>query len=164
MSKSYSTSSSSSSAVTKSYIIVHDGARVLIGMGGRCGPNRNLRSGFHLPGGTIDKADIDARGAALRELEEEAGIRLPWSYVTTSFAHPTRPDITFVVAKVGDVSGYVDDHDRPDITNPNDEPFKAWYAIEISECVNDTKNFVAFSGTDWFGEGIREAVARGFLK
>jgi len=63
-----------------------------------------MANAFVFPGGAVDTSDADARAAAARELQEEAGLRLPvealapWSHWITPSFEPKRFSAHFFVA------------------------------------------------------------------
>ena len=138
----------------KAYVIVHDGANVLIGTGGRSGRKRAKRGGYHLPGGTIDlKADANYQTAALRELQEETGIDAAVPKIEGVVDSPGAPDVVFVVARVADVNALVQGFARPVVKHQYDEPFEALLALPVDKCWENA-NFDAKFWTDWFKHGL----------
>tara|TARA_R110001583_G_scaffold192509_1_gene359066 strand:- start:77 stop:526 length:450 start_codon:yes stop_codon:yes gene_type:complete len=147
--------------MAKAYIIVHDGADVLVGIGGRSGGDRNVRSGYHLPGGTINPAETP-EATAIRELSEETGIE-PQQLVVESnnITANNAPGVTFIVARVISVDNLVANFIRPAVNNIYDEPFERLLSLR-SEDSWDNDNFSAQYYTNWFMYGLyaaRELIA-----
>lgn len=145
--------------MAKAYIIVHDEADVLIGIGGRSGRSRAVRGGYHLPGGTIDHGE-SAEQAAIRELTEETGIAAQHVVVqNNNITTTSTPGVTFVVAKVvggGSVDNLVAHFQRPNIINQYDEPFTSVISLR-SEDSWENEYFNARYYTDWFMHGLYAA-------
>jgi 8-oxo-dGTP pyrophosphatase MutT (NUDIX family) len=140
--------------MAKAYIIVHDATDVLVCQGGNSGKPPKARQGYHLPGGTAKLANL--RQEALRELEEETGIKLTLADVTNDFAVN---GVTFVVAKVPKVSALA--FNPPMANNPNDQPFTSMVALPKNDWGN--KNFDAAYYTDWFKDGLQHAYQNNML-
>jgi len=141
--------------MSKVYIIVYDGANVLIGQGGNSGNPSTARQGYHLPGGTYFTGT--AEDAAIRELLEETGIkeeaiRIEHNNITSD---QTR-GVIFVLARTESVEGLVAGFVRPPVKNPHDEPFRSIISVS-AENLADNDNFSAKFCTDWFAHGLRAA-------
>lgn len=147
--------------MAKAYIIVHDGADVLVGRGGRSGGNRDVRGGYHLPGGKMNHGETP-EAAAMRELREETGIDpqhlvVENNNITTNNA----PGVTFIVARVLSVDVLVANFIRPAVIDQFDEPFEGLGSLR-SEDSWDNVNFSEQFYTDWFMHGLyaaRELIA-----
>ncbi|MBL4940593.1 MAG: NUDIX hydrolase [Colwellia sp.] len=142
--------------MAKAYIIVHDGADVLIGVGGRSGKKRNIRGGYHLPGGTINYGETP-EAAAIREFSEETGLDAQQLVIErNNITANDAPGVTFIVARVQSVDDLVASFIRPAVNNAYDEPFEGVISLR-SEDSWDNDNFSAQYYTDWFLYGLYAA-------
>ncbi|USA45202.1 NUDIX domain-containing protein [Acinetobacter sp. C26M] len=142
----------------KAYLIVYDGKNILIGQGGKSGSKKVERQGYHLPGGSFETDPINA---VIRELKEETGIDLNKSQIEEEAIQISDSGFTinFYIANVDSVETLVDDFERPDVTNPYDEPFESLLSL-ISKNSWENENFCAKFNTDWFKLGLTAAKDR----
>ncbi len=151
------TTKAKAKAKAKVYIIVHDGTNVMVGTGGKSGKHRQVRQGYHLPGGTQNPNETPF-AAARRELEEETGVIIPTTTAHIPVTTSAVSDVTFIVVKVASVANLCSNFKRPAITdlNMNDEPFAGLTSILSNDSWLDT-NFSAKYLTDWFAAGLAAA-------
>lgn len=142
----------------KAYLIVYDGTNILIGQGGKSGYKKVERQGYHLPGGSYE---TDPIRAVIRELKEETGIDLDESQIEEEAIQISDAGFTinFYIANVDSVETLVDKFERPDVTNPYDEPFESLLSLRSKDSW-ENENFSEEFNTDWFKLGLTAAKDR----
>lgn len=142
----------------KAYLIVYDGKNILIGQGGKSGFKKVERQGYHLPGGSYESDPISA---VIRELQEETGIDLEESQIDEESIQIVDSGFTinFYIANVDSVETLVKDFERPDVTNPYDEPFESLLSLRSKDSW-ENENFSEEFKTDWFRLGLAAAKDR----
>lgn len=148
--------------MSKVYAIIRGNGDILVGSGGRSGRKRAIRTGLHLPGGTIDQGE-SVITAALREIKEETGINLLEQDVISSFALTlNNQNVNFVVFEVFSVEDTIKKRTIPNNTNPYDEPFAQLGSLPFKQCINNS-NFSSKHNTDWFASGLNYAYQHNML-
>lgn len=166
--------------IKKAYIILHDDNNLLVCSGGEVGrgKKKKIRTGCHLPGGTMENNETPLN-AALRELKEETGIVVdPNHIVSVEFsinkqgskwskelnkAIDVTYQLNFIVAKHTNKSVQdLIEARKSELTkkNPFDMPFTIFTPLSIETCLNND-GFDCKHGTDWFSEGIKHARKNG---
>jgi 8-oxo-dGTP pyrophosphatase MutT (NUDIX family) len=148
--------------MAKVYAIIRGNGDILVGSGGRSGRRPRMRTGLHLPGGTIDPNE-DVNAAAIREVREETGINLMTQDVISSFSLILNGQrVDFVVFEVFSVEDAIRTRVPPPSTNIYDEPFAALQSLSFNQCINNP-GFSAAHNTDWFAQGLRYAYQNRML-
>jgi 8-oxo-dGTP pyrophosphatase MutT (NUDIX family) len=148
--------------MSKVYAIIRGNGDILVGSGGRSGRRRRMRTGYHLPGGTIDPGEQPLY-AAIREVREETGITLsPQDGITSFQLLLNDQEVHFVVFEVASVSDEINSRIIPPIINRYDEPFSALHSLGFGECINN-RNFSSAHHTDWFARGLLYAYQNKML-
>jgi len=146
----------------KVYTIIRGNGDILVGSGGRSGRQQRVRTGLHLPGGTMDQGE-DPFTAAIREAWEETGINLFAQDIINHFELMLNgQQVYFVVFEVFSVADEIMTRVTPSITNIYDEPFAALQSLRFNQCINNP-NFSSTHNTDWFAQGLLYASQRNML-
>ncbi|KKO43812.1 hypothetical protein WG68_18755 [Arsukibacterium ikkense] len=148
--------------MAKVYAIIRGNGDILVGRGGRSGRRPRMRTGLHLPGGTIDPNET-VHTAAIREVREETGINLLIQDVVNSFALMLNGQrVDFVVFEVFSVEDAIRTRVSPPRLNIYDEPFAALQSLSFNQCINNP-GFSAEHNTDWFAQGLSHAYQNNML-
>jgi ADP-ribose pyrophosphatase YjhB (NUDIX family) len=155
--------------ITKAYVIIHDGTRILVGMGGLVGKNPakskpgKVRQGHHFPGGTYPPGT--AVDAVKRECEEETGIVLTGAPVLITGYPKTYPgypgtDFSVSVFTLKVSAEVLDQYKSSKLPPPDDgsdDPFTDLGTQNIADAKLDTLNFQSGYNTDWFLDALKVA-------
>jgi len=147
----------------KAYAFIHDGTDLLLGSGGGRGKPLKTRTGNHLPGGTVDPGNSPAQQLMV-ELPQEMGITLAVPPQAKSFVIAKAAfTITFFVIAVPSVQALIQSAGKPTGNKPFDQPFANVRTEKIAVAKATANFFNAMDETDWFGEGMVEAVKQKLL-